>query len=60
MLLFFVAALVLRLPGHVPYDGIAVWHEAKTGKLYAQHPAALVLVLRPSPEVALSRSRTFL
>jgi len=34
-LLFFVAALVLQLPEHVLYDGIAVWHKAKTGKLYA-------------------------
>lgn len=46
VLLFFIAALVLQLPGHVPYDGIVVWHEAETGKLYAQHPAALVLVWR--------------
>jgi hypothetical protein len=44
--LFFVAALVLQLPGHVPYDGIVVWHEAETGALYAQHPAALVLIWR--------------
>lgn len=44
--LFFIAALVLQLPGHVPYDGIVVWHEAETGTLYAQHPAALVLIWR--------------
>ncbi|GAA0552795.1 hypothetical protein FHS83_001533 [Rhizomicrobium palustre] len=42
----FMAALVLQAPGHVPYDGIVVWHEAETGKLYAQHPAALVLIWR--------------
>ncbi len=41
---FFAAALLLQLPGNVPYDGIVVWHEAETRHLYAQHPAALVLV----------------
>ncbi len=42
--LFFAAALLLQLPGNVPYDGIVVWHEAETRQLYAQHPAAQVLV----------------
>jgi hypothetical protein len=41
---FFAAALVLQLPGNVPYDGIVVWHEAETRHLYAQHPSVLVLV----------------
>ncbi len=43
---FFVLALALQLPGNVPYDGIVVWHEAETHRLYAQHPAALVLIWR--------------
>lgn len=41
---FLILSLVLQLPGNVPYDGITVWYEAETGRLYAQHPAALVLV----------------
>jgi hypothetical protein len=43
---FFVLALALQLPGNVPYDGIVVWYEAETGRLFAQHPAALVLIWR--------------
>jgi hypothetical protein len=43
---FWLLALALQLPGNVPYDGIVVWHEAETGRLYAQHPAALVLIWR--------------
>jgi hypothetical protein len=43
---FFVLALLLQLPGNVPYDGIVVWYEAETHTLFAQHPAALVLIWR--------------
>jgi len=43
---FTAVSLALQLPGNVPYDGIVVWHEAVTARLYAQHPAALVLVWR--------------
>lgn len=44
--LFLVLAVVLQVPGNVPYDGIVVWYEAETGRLFAQHPAALVLIWR--------------
>lgn len=43
---FLIIALVLQLPGNVPYDGIMVWYEAETGKIFAQHPATLVLLWR--------------
>lgn len=43
---FFVLALALQLPGNVPYDGIVVWYQAETHRLFAQHPAALVLIWR--------------
>jgi hypothetical protein len=43
---FFILALALQLPGNVPYDGIVVWYEAETHRLFAQHPAALVLIWR--------------
>lgn len=43
---FLVLALALQLPGNVPYDGIVVWYEAETHRLFAQHPAALVLIWR--------------
>jgi len=43
---FYALSLILQLPGNVPFDGIVVWHEAETATLYAQHPAALVLVWR--------------
>jgi hypothetical protein len=42
----YALSLALQLPGNVPYDGITVWHEAQTARLYAQHPAALVLIWR--------------
>ncbi|GAA0581005.1 hypothetical protein [Rhizomicrobium electricum] len=48
---FFVLALLLQLPGNVPYDGIIVWYEAETHTLFAQHPAALVLIWRLSEMV---------
>jgi hypothetical protein len=44
--LFGALSLLLQLPGNVPFDGIVVWYEADTAQLYAQHPAALVLVWR--------------
>ncbi len=43
---FLVLALALQLPGNVPYDGIVVWYEAESHRLFAQHPAALVLIWR--------------
>ena len=43
---FYALSLILQLPGNVPFDAIVVWHEAQTAELYAQHPAAMVLVWR--------------
>lgn len=41
---FLIISLVLQLPGNVPYDGIMVWYQAETGRIFAQHPPTLVLI----------------
>jgi hypothetical protein len=41
---FLIVSLALQLPGNVPYDGIMVWYQAETGRIFAQHPPTLVAV----------------
>ena len=43
---FCAASLILHLPGHLGYDGIIVWYEARHAVHFSQHPPAMALLLR--------------
>lgn len=49
ILLCFMALLLsvaLHYPGHVDFDGIVVWYEARHAVHFSSHPPAMSLLLR--------------
>lgn len=39
-------ALWAHFPGHVPYDGLTIWYEAREGVHFSQHPPTFALLWR--------------